>query len=89
MKKYQVSGGKYRYTNYGGSDTLRGAKIIASRNEEKALGLSIKPRIYLASDCVECMEKGKLVPYPLYFANPVCVWDGKTWEHFAPVFGEM
>lgn len=54
MKKYQVIGG-YRATWYGESESLTGAKIIASRDAEywdNYIGW-VKPHIYLASDCVE------------------------------------
>lgn len=34
MKKYQVIGGQYESSWIGESDSLRGAKIIATRNME-------------------------------------------------------
>lgn len=34
MKKYQVIGGQYESRYYGESDSFRGAKLIAKRNEE-------------------------------------------------------
>ena len=83
MKKYQVIGGAFNFKNYGESNTLRGAKMIASKHEHPVFG---KPRIYLASDCFETVEYGA---HENIDAKPVCVWDGKAWEHFAPVFGEM
>ena len=76
MKRFQVidpNDGK----RYGESDTLRGAKMIASAHAIKFdNGTSYKPCIYLSSALYEGAE-------------PVSIWDGRTWEDFYPVFGEI
>ena len=85
MKKnnYYVIGGQYRYCNYGGTETLLGAKRLATKNEEfeefwdNWQGWN-KPKIYRAEDC-ECHDG---YYYPVFGAMPVAVWnkyDGK-WE---------
>lgn len=85
MKRFQVIGGAFGFKNYGESDTLRGAKMIASRKEHPVYG---KPCIYLSSDCFETEKHGA---HPELGAKPVSIWrkDGKTWEDFSPVFGEI
>ena len=93
MKRFQVIGGQYAFCHYGESDTLRGAKMIASKHSEYWDNWQgwHKPKIYLAEDCEQVEQTdfnlSGIIPKP--FAEPVSVWDGKTWEHFAPVFGEM
>lgn len=80
MKKYQVIGGQYEPCWYGESDSLRGAKIIASKNTEywdNWQGWHI-PKIYLADDCRIIKSKGYLthidgddICIPKDFAEPV------------------
>ena len=91
MKRFQVIGGQYYFEWYGESDSLRGAKMIASKHEEcwdNWQGWH-KPSIYLASDCVKDDRYHCAIPDKFHGAQPVSVWDGKTWEDFAPVFGEI
>ena len=60
MKKYQIIGGQYEYVWYGESDSLRGAKIIATKNEEywdNWQGFH-KPKIYSAEDVEEIEAHG-------------------------------
>lgn len=42
MKKYQVIGGQYESKWYGESDSLRGAKCIATRHQEFCTFRTIK-----------------------------------------------
>ena len=60
MKKYQVIGGQYESRWYGESDTLRGAKRIATKNEEYWDNWQgwHKPCIYLAEDVKEIEANG-------------------------------
>lgn len=62
MKKYQIIGGQYEHRYYGESDTLRGARIIATKNIEhwdNWQGLK-KPSIYLAEDVIETISYGSI-----------------------------
>lgn len=81
MKKYQVVGGQYESKWYGESDSLRGAKCIATRHQEYWDNWQgwHKPAIYLASDVVEIVSKGRITSYdgtiirvPKGMAEPVC-----------------
>lgn len=65
MKKYQVIGGQYESHWYGESDTLRGAKCIATRNEEYWDNWQgwHKPRIYEAKDVVEIESRGRITSH--------------------------
>lgn len=63
MKKYQIIGGQYESKWYGESDSLRGAKIIATKNEEfwdNYQGWR-KPSIYRAEDVKEIESKGRIL----------------------------
>lgn len=60
MKKYQVIGGQYEQYWYGESDSLRGAKSIATKHMEfwdNHAGWH-KPGIYLAEDVQEVEAHG-------------------------------
>lgn len=60
MKKYQVIGGQYEPHYYGESDSLRGARIIATRNREywdNWQGWNT-PKIYHADDVQEVEARG-------------------------------
>lgn len=80
MKKYQVIGGQYESCWYGESDSLRGAKIIATRNEEywdNHQGWH-KPRIYRAEDVQEIESRGRIttsdgrmIRVPKFDAEPI------------------
>ena len=81
MKKYQVIGGQYEYCWYGESDTLRGAKIIATKNMEYWDNWQgwHKPSIYLSEDVVEIEahgmithHNGKIIRVPMALAEPIC-----------------
>lgn len=55
MKKYQIIGGQYAFCRKGESDSLHGAKIIASKNQEYWDNWQgwRTPSIYLADDCIQ------------------------------------
>lgn len=60
MKQYQIIGGQYESKWYGESDSLRGAKCIATRNEEywdNWQGWHC-PKIFRAEDVEEIVAKG-------------------------------
>lgn len=92
MKRFQVIGGSLHIHRYGESDTLRGAKMIASKWGHTYEGGLYKPSIYLTDDCEKESPRNFTNPtgiVPKKNAQPVSVWDGKTWEDFSPVFGEI
>lgn len=62
MKKYQVIGGQYESHWYGESDSLRGARCIATRNTEYWDNWQgwHKPLIYAAEDVAEIESKGRI-----------------------------
>ena len=62
MKKYQIIGGQYESHWYGESDSLRGARCIATRNNEYWDNWQgwHKPCIYAAEDVVETESKGRI-----------------------------
>ena len=62
MKKYQIIGGQYESRWIGESDTLRGARCIATRHMEYRDNWQgwRKPCIYLASDVREIESKGRI-----------------------------
>ena len=62
MKKYQVIGGQYEQHWYGESDSLRGAKIIATKNVEYWDNWQgwHKPRIYDSADVIETESYGAI-----------------------------
>lgn len=80
MKKYQVIGGQYESVWYGESDTLRGAKIIATRHAEYWDNWQWlhTPRIYAAEDVREIESRGRIltrdgetVRIPAPYAEPI------------------
>ena len=80
MKKYQVIGGQYESVWYGESDSLRGAKCIATRHAEYWDNWQgwHKPRIYLAEDVREIESNGRIttpdgwkIRAPAEYAIPV------------------
>lgn len=84
MKKYQVIGGECVHVWYGESDTLRGAKNIATRNREYWSNWQgwRTPKVYNASDCFlsSATEFSKGI-FPKPGATPVCIfWGGKWFE---------
>lgn len=81
MKKYQVIGGQYESKWYGESDSLRGAKCIATRHQEYWDNWQgwHKPSIYLATEVVEIVSRGRIttpdgqkIRIPAEMAEPVC-----------------
>lgn len=62
MKAYQVIGGQYEQCWYGESDTLRGAKCIATRCMEYWDNWQgwHKPGIYRAEDCRDVESCGRI-----------------------------
>ena len=62
MKSFQVIGGQYEYVWYGESDSVRGAKIIATKHEEYWDNWQgwHKPGIYLSEDVAEIESKGRI-----------------------------
>ena len=80
MKRYQVIGGQYEFYWYGESDTLRGAKSIATRHEEhwdNHQGWHT-PGIYKAKDVQEIESHGyithrdgEMIRIPKQWAEPV------------------
>lgn len=86
MKKinYYVIGGQYEAVNYGGTETLLGAKRLASNHEEYWDNYQgwHKPRIFDAKDCkLETNFFGEGY-YPIADAEPVAKWNPytKRWE---------
>lgn len=92
MKKYQVIGGQYVYDWKGESDTIRGAQIIARKNEEywdNWKGWHV-PAIYLKEDVEEITLKNDQIVYragtklrvPKEGANPYIVFNKykNKWE---------
>lgn len=84
MKKYQVIGGQYVYTRHGESDTLQGAKMIASKNKEywdNWKGWNT-PKIYKAADCTQGnpTEFNFSGVYPSPDAEPVAICVNGKWE---------
>ena len=85
MKKeinYYVIGGQYESICYGGSVTLRGAKMIATKNIEYWDNWQgwHKPAIYRAEDTEEIESRGRITTYdgqtirvPRPYAVPVVV----------------
>lgn len=62
MKKYQIIGGQYESIWYGESDSLLGAKQIASRHVEawdNWQGVNV-PRIYLSENVKEIESQGRI-----------------------------
>ena len=75
---FYVIGGQYENHYYGGSNTLRGAKMLATRNTEhwdNWQGFH-KPGVYKAEDCeiiktkgYICYPDGTEIAVPLYHAE--------------------
>lgn len=65
MKKYQVIGGQYESHWYGESDTLRGAKMIATKHMEYWDNWQgwHKPSIFLAEDTEDIVSNGRITSY--------------------------
>ena len=62
MKKYQIIGGQYESHWYGESDSLRGAKCIATRSKEYWDNWQgwHTPNIYDADDVEEIVSRGRI-----------------------------
>lgn len=79
-KRYYVIGGQYESYCYGGSDTLRGARAMATRHMEFWDNWQgyVKPRIYKAEDTKMIESKGRIttadgvqIRVPREFAKPI------------------
>ena len=90
MKDYQIIGGQYESYWYGESDSLHGAKCIASRHEEYWDNWQgwHKPAIYAAEDVAEIESRGRittcdgvLIRIPKPGAVPLECWDEKNGWH--------
>ena len=80
MKKFQVIGGQYESCWHGESDTIRGAKRIATQHEEywDNWGGWHKPLIYSADDVEQIVSRGRittrdgeLIRVPKPYAEPI------------------
>ena len=86
--KYYVIGGQYERYNYGGTETVEGAKRLAAASLEywdNHEGWH-KPLIYRAEDCEEYENSFGLDFYPKDFTDPYMMWSyrKKRWVKFAP-----
>ena len=83
-KRYCVIGGQYELAYYGTTNTLQGAKRLATKNIEywdNRQGWH-KPRIYRYEDTEERITKGwityndgSVIRVPKAGAQPVCIWS--------------
>ena len=82
---FYVIGGQYFQYCYGGSETLRGAKLLAAKHDEYWDNMQgwHRPRIYAAADCVladtefhgeQMIHKAEALPVAEYDM------DRKTWR---------
>lgn len=80
MKKYQVIGGQYVQVWYGESESIIGAKRIATKNIEywdNWQGWNT-PKIYIVDDCYE--REGKI--YHRFECKPLYLKHNNKWEKF-------
>ena len=84
--KYYIIGGQYESHCYGCSETLRGAKAMASRNKEYWDNLQgwHTPRIYTEDAVQEIESKGRITSRDgetIIVPAGDCAWyhDGKEW----------
>jgi len=75
MKKYQIIGGQYEQYWYGESNSLHGAKIIATENKEYWDNWQgwHTPMIYDVGDVEEILSKGRITTpdgWPIRVAKP-------------------
>ena len=76
---YYVIGGQYRYHYYGSSKTIRGAKMLATRNKEywgNFVGW-VTPRIYSAEPVITTVNGDEIV---LPIGECSYYHDGKKWR---------
>lgn len=75
---YYVVGGQYRYHYYGASKTLRGAKMLATRNKEYWDNFTgwVTPRIYNAEPVIT-IENG--IEMVFLIGDYSYYHDGKKW----------
>lgn len=82
---YYVIGGQYMDINYGGTETLLGAKRLATKCTEYWDNFQgwHKPRVFKAEDCVLGKSYFGTNLYPKANAVPVASWSEykKKWEH--------
>ena len=74
---YYVIGGQYQAYNYGGTETLLGAKRLAGKNDEYWDNWQgwHRPAIYRAEDCFMCENFYGEQMVPKLDADPVAVYD--------------
>lgn len=83
---YYVIGGQYHAYCYGGSNTLRGAKLLAAKHDEywdNFQGWN-RPKIYAAEDCVMADTQfygEQIVPKAGTFPVSIYSMNEKRW-HF-------
>ena len=80
---YYVIGGQYQAFCYGGTETLEGAKRLATKHEEYWDNWQgwHKPVIYRAEDTEPCTNFYGETRCPVERAEPVATWDryDKKW----------
>lgn len=81
MGKYAVIGGQYAYFCYGFSDTLHGAKMIATKNVEYWDNWQgwHTPKIYKAEDVIKGENFFGTAYCPKEGACPVAIKIGGKW----------
>lgn len=79
---YYVIGGQYEAYNYGGTNTLVGAKRLATQNGEYWDNWQgwHKPAVYEADDCEKKVNFYGEQMLPKVGAVPVSVWVDGKWE---------
>lgn len=77
MTKYAIIGGQYERYCHGTAETLRGAKILATKNIEYWNGVWHKPLIYAIEDVKEVQNFYGFTLAPKSGATPVAIWDDR------------
>lgn len=76
MKAYSIYLGS---RCYGEADTLRAAKMIATRDHTHYTEFgSLKPDIYRSDDMMELWDGQRYMRVPTPYTSPVAVWDGQN-----------
>lgn len=80
MKKYQIIGGQYEYIWIGESDSLHGAKMIATKNREMWDNWQgwHTPEIYRAEDVKEI--SGIRMPKEGRYTKPFAYFHNGKWQ---------
>lgn len=82
--KYYVIGGQYEALNYGGTQTLLGAKRLARKCQEYWDNWQgwHTPAIYAAEDCeTQTTMYGRIDMFPAINAEPVSVFEDGCWTY--------